>query len=198
MMSKKGFRDIKAESGTSNTGTKVPDDGSTVQVEKLYRSSETQSRNKAYAYKPTQCFRIGLPSEVILRELFILESDPEFNECNDKRKIAICIAKFDEKAREWYYREGSRGNLSSIWLEFKEQLKLYCQRVDLDKIKKYYEETWPDYIRRLEYTAVKNGYAENDIYSHLNNLQDVPQEVHILTLSGNMALGELAKKLECI
>jgi len=142
-------QDNSGEKLTSNSGVKHP-------VERLWCTQSPQTMNPTYKKvgKPgistSYAFRRGMDARELKVEIFILEDELGFKDLNGKEKITRILEKSDSELKLWYYELAIDGLIPSEWAEFKDLITSWCLEKDISCLKKYRDELWSSYIRRLK------------------------------------------------
>ncbi|KRH93151.1 hypothetical protein M153_14070001, partial [Pseudoloma neurophilia] len=87
----------------------------------------------------------------------------ELAKYSDKQKVAAIIARCDQSLQTWYFERGSQQSLPTEWSEFKEMFIQQAADSGLEKVEKYKDESWGNYLKRLKMEAQRRKLDDNEV-----------------------------------
>jgi hypothetical protein len=93
----------------------------------------------------------------IKKAFFILEGEERFEKLSLRNRMKMVVKKSESELLDWYYELGARDELPKTWDEFKTAVLDFCTRSGLSDKRKFKEERWYEYVRRLaDFAELKN------------------------------------------
>ncbi|KCZ76970.1 hypothetical protein H311_02025, partial [Anncaliia algerae PRA109] len=105
-------------------------------------------------------FKRSMDEKAVKRSLFILEGEEGFEDKSLRGKMTEVIKRSSKELQDSFYDLGIKGELMVDWDSFKHYIVEFCLRQDINSISKYNNETWSDYITRLNDWAKLRNYSE--------------------------------------
>ena len=125
-------------------------------------------------------FHRGMQEKEIKIEFFILEDSPSFAALTDKEKMLGLLQESSQDLRHWYYELGIEGKLPTKWNDFKKEVLEWCLDNDWPSLRRYIDEPWSSYIRRLS-EKIGDG-DERKVYLKLES-ENLPKDIKLITLT---------------
>ena len=125
-------------------------------------------------------------------KFFILEGIQGFDELTFREKCSYVVFRSEDRLQEDYYAKAIEGNFNKPWSEFKSFMLDYCTKQSLEDVKKYKEETWAEFMERLEMIKEKKEISEKHIIRYLRT-RNLPQRIKMMLYSEEYTLEELIK-----
>ncbi|KRH92946.1 LTR retrotransposon, partial [Pseudoloma neurophilia] len=158
---------------------------------------ETEVQQVAMGTANLESFRFthGMGNKNAEVQMFMAEEVFATTNLTDKQKMAAVIAKSDQRLQTCYYERGSQQSLPCEWSQFKELFLQQAADSGLDKVEKYRDETWANYLKRLKMEAQRRKLDDNEVLKMLKG-RDAPSKYQVLFLAGKLNLDELISTIE--
>ncbi len=128
-------------------------------------------------------------------KIFILENSIRFHKLNVNEKMYVFVMRSNSEIQEWYYEMGAENKLPDNWDDFKSQLVDICCGENLSMIKKFKEEKWSEFLKRLKLLAKSKGIDEDEILKKIR-IEPAPRDLQNLFLGHYGELSLLIKRVE--
>ena len=140
-------------------------------------------------------FMKNMDEKTVRIRLFLIEGERNFEVMSLREKCTIVAAKGDTKFQEWFVETGTNEKLANNWENFKTQVIEYCTNEDLKDLKKYKDETWSDFVKRMKQHALLKQISETEVIQHLQSIP-APRDFQVLFYTVNMNLDGIIKLLK--
>ena len=184
----------RGKRATSNPGMESPVERSRGTLDPQTKSSTFTQVDRSVNREP-KTFRRNMSIKDIKIEFFILEDNPNFQIMTDKEKMLRLMSEASTDLKQWYYERGIEDRLPSTWKDFKEEIIEWCQGNDWTSIRRYRDEQWSSYVRRLKEKIGDRN--EENVYNKLEQ-EKIPRDIKLLILSNTGSVDDLINKIESL
>lgn len=165
---KKGYK--SASRATSNLGGKPLNDD--LDSEIVCKSVLTTANVNGKSHYTTGSFQTttlkrNMKRKEVLMELFLIESEENFESKSFKTKIAEVAKRGDKMFKDWFFEKLTNDEFPKIWEEFTDVIVNYCTNRGIDNIEKFNDEKWSNYLVRPGDFSRLNNLSEEDIFKKL-------------------------------
>jgi hypothetical protein len=106
-------------------------------------------KDQKFAWKNKESFRRNMNEKRVCFELFLLESEEFFEQKPLKTQMAEVAKRGSQEFQNWFYSRVVDNKLQKTWVNFKNEVITYCTDSGLESLRKYADEKWSDYLKRL-------------------------------------------------
>ncbi|KAF9760719.1 Retrovirus-related Pol polyprotein from transposon 17.6 [Nosema granulosis] len=184
------FPSTKAKAFEDSTNGSRNDQGSK-RTSANVRSLEPKNSNA----ERTLIFTKNMQEKEVLRELFIMECESDFETQSLKTKMMKVIKLSIPELKDWFYDKGVDGNLPSEWEEFKCQIVNLCTEQALESIYRYRDEPWSSYIVRLKDKGFSTNIPEEEIFRKLRK-ENAPEILRQIFYSFGITLNQVVERVK--
>lgn len=128
-------------------------------------------------------------------EMFIIESDDNFEILSLKSKMTQLIKKSNKDIKDWYYEMGIQESLPNCYEDFKSRFIDFCCGQGLENLKKYRDEPWSQYLERLRCVANEKNISEDDIFRKLRQ-DSTPRTLQMIFYSFGIKLENVIERVK--
>jgi Reverse transcriptase (RNA-dependent DNA polymerase)/RNase H-like domain found in reverse transcriptase/Integrase core domain/Aspartyl protease len=143
----------------------------------------------------TLIFRKNMDEKEILRELFIMECESDFETQPLKSKMMKVIRVSVPELKDWFYEKGVEGKLPDEWEEFKIQIVNLCTEQALESLYRYKDEPWSAYISRLKDKGISTNTSEDEVFKKLRR-ESAPEILRQIFYSFGISLEQTIERVK--
>ena len=132
-------------------------------------------------------FKEGMKDKEARVRLFMLEEEPRFKELSPRLKFNVIAKRSTFAIQEWYYELGADCKLPTRYDSFRKIFIDKCIYKRALSTRRYREERWSDFIRRLQLIADSEKLPEEYVFKQLR-LEPAPVELRSLFYTTNISL----------
>ena len=125
----------------------------------------------------------------------MLEGSVGFEKLTIREKQTVLIKKSNYEIREWYFNKGMENELPKNWDKFKEIFVEYCIDQGIENVRKYNDETWSEYVKRLKMISENKNIEQPTVMRKLK-VEPAPRDLQMLFLIVENNLDRLIIKIE--
>ncbi|MGL5708136.1 MAG: reverse transcriptase domain-containing protein [Aeromonas sp.] len=191
----KSYKD--ARSASSNLGGKpLNDDLKSEMVCKSELTTANVNRKTHYVSGSLQMtvFKRNMSRKEVLLELFLIESEENFEKRSLKSQIAEVAKRGDDDFKDWFFDKITNNDFPNSWEEFSNVIVKFCTNRGLDNIEKFNDEKWSSYLTRLGDFCKLNNLSEEDIFKKLRK-EYSPQNLQNLFYAFDQKLEDVIKRV---
>jgi hypothetical protein len=148
------------------------------------------SFNKSNAF----IYRRGLDEKVVRKELFLLEGEEGFEESVLRSKMTRVIKRSSEELQNLYYDLGIENALPGNWNDFKQFIVTFCVEEGLYAKRKYVDETWSSYLKRLYDWSKMHNISNDELLRKLKR-ENLPEQMRVICYVPNITVEAVIKSL---
>jgi hypothetical protein len=139
-------------------------------------------------------FKRGMCEKDVKLELFIIETDDEFEEKPLKSKMVYVLKKCVNELKRLFYELGVESKLPSDWDAFKEFVIGFCTNKSIYDLRKYEDEVWSEYVLRITEWARNRNFSEDVVLSKMRS-EKLPQTLQYLFYSTGITLSVATERI---
>ncbi|KAF9746903.1 hypothetical protein NGRA_3521, partial [Nosema granulosis] len=143
----------------------------------------------------TLIFKKNMKEKEVLRELFIMECESDFEIQTLKTRMMKVIKVSIPELKDWFYEKGSEQNLPTDWEEFKKQIINMCTEQALESLFRYKDESWSSYIMRLRDIGISNCVTEEEVFKKLRK-ENAPETLRQIFYSIGVTLNNVIERVK--
>ncbi|KRH94222.1 KRAB-A domain-containing protein [Pseudoloma neurophilia] len=128
-------------------------------------------------------------------QLFLIEERQDFIEKEDREKISLFVSMADSKVQAWYVKKRVKNEMPLDWTSFREKAIDFCCGTGIENCRRFNEEKWSSYIRRLQTEAVNKGVSDAKIIEKLSTSR-APEKYEILFAVPGLSVEQLISTMK--